>query len=153
MCTGVQVTTEPGPLLPRLLAAKPPGSCQASLHTHRTLSTSRASWVAAGGLGEPASSWAQRVPLRAVLPVTLRHLKGGWGRRKQAPTRHPPLAEPQAGDPAMPSDHACRSGAAFQGQRGSTGGWRRPRSVRTGKQLLVLSNGGRLLLQNHRLSG
>lgn len=54
--------------------------------------------------------------------VTLRHLKGGRGRRKQVPTRHPPLAEPQAGDPAMPSDHALlRARATFQSKRGSTG--------------------------------
>ena len=134
-CVGVQVTTEPGPLLPACLLKKHPapaklvcthphpqhvlselgsGGRSGCTHPH-TLSTSQASWAAAGGLGEPASSWAQWVPLRAVLPVTLRHPKGG-----QVPTHHPPLAEPQAGYPAMPSDHACRRGATFQSQRGRT---------------------------------
>ena len=110
VCTGVQVTTEPAPLLPASSLRNHPAPARPVCAHTRTLSTSRASWAAAGGLAEPASSWAQRVPSeqcsQSVSGTPREDRAGGNG------THSPPTAG-MAGSPAVPSDRSYRRGATF----------------------------------------
>ena len=113
VCTGVQVTTEPAPLLPASSGQNHPATAK-PVCTHTPAPSAhpeRAGQQQEAWLSQPAPG--HRGCHQSSAPSNSQVPEARTEQVETAPTRHPPPADPEAGSPAMPSDHSCQHGATF----------------------------------------